>query len=195
MRSQMRDERFDAVIVGSGAAGSLIAAKLAAAGKRVLVLEAGPQRGPADLVSSQIWARRLKGAAVPVETGGRDPLSVGFGSGNGTGGSAMHHYACWFRLHAEDFSLKSRFGKGLDWPLGYEDLRPDYDQVQREVGISGDAAAEIWRPPGDAYPMPPLPIFSQGRLIKRGFDALEMTTAPMPLAIETSLKRCSRASR
>jgi choline dehydrogenase-like flavoprotein len=55
-----RDPSFDAVIVGAGAAGSLIAAKLAAAGKRTLVLDAGPAWTTADLISSPIWSRRLK---------------------------------------------------------------------------------------------------------------------------------------
>jgi choline dehydrogenase-like flavoprotein len=181
----MPNDKVDAVIVGSGAAGSLMAAKLAQAGKKVVILEAGPKRGMGDLVSSQIWARRLKWAGPAVETAGRDPLSVGFGSGWGTGGSAVHHYACWFRLHPEDFELKSRFGKGLDWPLSYAELRPFYDRIQTEVGISGDAEKEIWRPEGAPYPMPPLKVFNQGRLIARGFEKLGLRTSPLPLAINS----------
>lgn len=181
----MASNKVDAVIVGSGAAGSLFAAKLAQAGKKVVILEAGPKRGMGDLVSSQIWARRLKWAGPAVETGGGDPLSVGFGSGWGTGGSAMHHYACWFRLHPEDFEMQSRFGKGLDWPLSYAELRPFYDQIQKEVGISGDAEKEIWWPEGEPYPMPPLPVFNQGRVVARGFEKLGLRTSPLPMAINS----------
>jgi len=177
--------KVDAVIAGSGAAGSLVAAKLAQAGKKVIVLEAGPKRGTQDMVSSQIWARRLKGPAASTESVGRDPLSVGFASGSGSGGSALHHYACWFRLHEEDFEMNSRFGKGLDWPLAYADLRPWYDRVQSEVGIAGDAEQEIWRPAGAPYPMPALPVFAQGDLIARGFKKLGLTTAPLPMAINS----------
>jgi choline dehydrogenase-like flavoprotein len=54
-------DKFDVLIVGSGAAGSLVAAKLAKAGKKVLILEGGPERAMSDLYSSQIWARKLKG--------------------------------------------------------------------------------------------------------------------------------------
>jgi choline dehydrogenase-like flavoprotein len=181
----MARQRVDVVVVGSGAAGSLIAAKLAQAGKQVLILEAGPQRTMDSLISSQIWARRLKWSGPAVETGGASPLSVGFGSGWGTGGGALHHYACWFRLHPEDFQMRTRYGRGLDWPIAYEDLRPSYDQVQREVGLSGDAEKEVWRPPGEAYPMPPVPVWTQGQVIARGFAKLGLRTSPLPMAINT----------
>jgi choline dehydrogenase-like flavoprotein len=181
----VKPKRVDVLVVGSGAAGSLIAAKLAKAGKQVAVLEAGPKRAMSDLVSSQIWARRLKWAGPTVETGGQDALSVGFGTGWGTGGAAMHHYACWFRLHADDFQMKTRFNKGQDWPLAYDDLRPYYDRVQAEVGISGDATKEVWRPDGEPYPMPPLPQFAQGRLIAKGFEKLGLRTSPLPMAINS----------
>ena len=50
----------DFIIVGAGAAGSLYAAILAKAGKSVIMLDTGPGWVLADLISSQIWARRLK---------------------------------------------------------------------------------------------------------------------------------------
>lgn len=146
-------DEVNAVIGGSGAAGSLLAAKLSQAGKSVVVLEGGPERQASDLYSSQIWARRIKWFGPSTITGGSDPICVNFGSGWGTGGAALHHYAVWLRRHPDDFDMKSRFGQGLDWPISYEDLRPYYDQIQKEVGISGDAKAEVWRPAGDPYPM------------------------------------------
>jgi choline dehydrogenase-like flavoprotein len=175
----------DVVIVGSGASGSLLAAKLAQAGKRVVILEAGPELVLGDLYSSQVWSRRLKwGGAVSASIGG-DPISVNFNQGWGTGGAALHHYAVWLRLHPEDFAMQARFGRGLDWPISYDDLRPFYDRIQSEVGISGDAGAEVWRPPGDPYPMPALPIFQQARIVERGFTKLGIRTSPLPLAINS----------
>ena len=50
----------DVVIVGSGMAGSTLAAELALTGFDVLTLEAGPERTTGDMVSSQIWSRRLR---------------------------------------------------------------------------------------------------------------------------------------
>jgi len=175
----------DAVVVGSGAAGSNFAARLAEQGKSVVILEAGPARSPADLVSSTLYARRVKWSGPPVIEEGRNPVGYVFNSGFGTGGSAMHHYAVWPRLHPEDFRMRSRYGRGLDWPLSYSDLAPYYDEIQLEAGVSGDAAKEIWRPPGAPYPMPGVPVYPQGELIARGFAKLGKSVAPLPLAVNS----------
>ena len=179
------NEKVDAIVVGSGAAGSHFAARLAEAGKQVAILEAGPARGDADLVSSTLWARRLKWHGAPVLESGNNPVGYVFNAGYGVGGSAQHHYAVWPRLHANDFSVRQDHDHGLDWPIGYSDLQPHYDAVQAEAGVSGDAEQEIWRPPGAPYPMGPVPLFRQGQLLGAGFEAMGMTTAPLPLAITT----------
>src|SRR5476651_1152905 len=65
--------KVDVVIVGGGAAGCLIAAKLGQKGKKVVILEQGPAWEPTDLISSQIWNRRLKWAGAPVQLAGKNP--------------------------------------------------------------------------------------------------------------------------
>lgn len=178
-------EPRDAVILGAGAAGCLIAARLAQAGKSVVVLEAGPAWTLADLASNQIWARRLKWSGPPVEGAGADRFGHNLNVGQGFGGSALHHYASWPRLHPEDFRIATLHSRSRDWPIDYDKLRPYYDRIQAEVGISGDAAAEIWRPPAAAYPMPPLQQFAQSRIVGQGFAKLGMHVAPMPMAVNS----------
>jgi choline dehydrogenase-like flavoprotein len=173
----------DVVIVGAGAAGNLFAAVLAEAGKSVLVLDPGPAWKTDDLYSSLIWSRRLRWGGPAVESTGANAFGAGFNTGWGIGGAALHHYGTWPRLMPSDFTMKSDHGKGLDWPFGYDELRPYYDRIQEEVGISGDAKAEVWRPEGAPYPLPPLQQFAQARLLQKGFNALGMKTAPSPMAI------------
>lgn len=173
----------EVIIVGAGAAGSLMAAHLSEAGKAVTVLEAGPGWKLGDLVSSQIWARRLRWGGAPVVAEGKHPYAFGFNSGWGFGGAALHHYGSRPRLHEADFRMKSLYGRGFDWPLSYAELRPWYDRIQEEVGIAGDAEAEIWRPPGAPYPLPPVATFAQGEIIAKGFEKLGLRTAPMPMAV------------
>jgi len=178
-------ERVDVVIVGGGPAGAVLAATLARAGKSVTILEAGPPWTLNDLVSSQIWSRRLRWGGPFVATGGKHPVGFGFNAGWGVGGAAMHHYGTWPRLKPEDFRVRTLFGRGLDWPIDYPTLLPFYDRIQEEVGISGDAASEIWRPAGAPYPMPPLERTKQAAAIARGFAALGKRVAPAPMAINS----------
>lgn len=176
-------EAVEVVVVGAGAAGSLFAAKLAQAGRKVLVLDAGPDWTIGDLKSSQIWARRLKWGGPPVTSAA--PTGHGISFGWGMGGAALHHYASWPRPTADTFRLRTLYGHDLDWPVTYEQLRPYYDRIQDEIGISGDAAAEPWRPPGAAYPMPPLRTFKGGEVLRKGFEAVGLPVAPLPAAINT----------
>jgi len=148
-----------------------------------LVLERGRERKLSDLYSSQIWARRLKWASPHVADAGPDSIWFNFNAGHGFGGASMHHYAVWPRFHPEDFREHSLYGRSLDWPFEYSELRPFYDEVQRDVGMSGDATKEVWRPPGDPYPLPPVLVSNHGKVLARGFDALKMRTSPIPMAV------------
>ncbi len=176
------DEKVDVVIVGSGPSGSVMAALLAEAGKSVRVLESGPERPAASLYSSQIWARRLYWSVPHVEDANHS-VHLPAGAGSGIGGTAMHHSALWPRFSVDDFKRRTLYGEGLDWPITYDDLKPFYDEVQKDVGLSGDAQAEIWRPPGAPYPLPPIQTYRQSEVLAEGFSKLDMQVSPAPVAI------------
>jgi len=180
---QTPKDATEVLIVGAGAAGAYLAARFAGAGKDVTVLDAGPAWELADLVSNQIWARRLRWGGAPVLPGGAHPFAHNFNAGWGFGGAALHHYGTWPRMHEDDFRMRTKFSRGHDWPISYQDLRPFYDEIQERAGVSGDAAEEVWRGDGAAYPLPALPVLDQAQLVKRGFDALGVKTAPAPMAI------------
>ena len=50
------------------------------------------------------------------------------------------------RLSDYDFKAASRDGYGDDWPIGYDDIAPYYDRVDRYLGISGVTENLPWLP-------------------------------------------------
>src|SRR5690242_5303339 len=68
------NEKVDVVIVGAGASGSVYASVLAKAGKKVVILDNGPDWQLQDLVSSEFWGRRLKPSGAPVILEGKHPF-------------------------------------------------------------------------------------------------------------------------
>ena len=94
----------------------------------------------------------------------------------------IHFFANWPRLHPDDFRVKSQYGKGLDWPISYDELSPYYDRIADDIGVSGNAAAERrWYPIGKDYPMPPLKTFRHGDVFNDAFKAHGIPLAPMPV--------------
>jgi choline dehydrogenase-like flavoprotein len=180
-------DTVDAVIVGAGAAGAVFAAVLARAGKRVVLIEQGPDWQLSDLISSDVWARRLRGSGPPIRYEGRHPVGRTGDHGWGTGGAALHYSANFPRLLPADFNMKSEHGRGLDWPISYAELTPYYDRIAREIGVSGDAKAEErWRPAGEPYPMPPLKTFRHGEVWVPGFRSVGITVAPGAVAVNST---------
>jgi choline dehydrogenase-like flavoprotein len=186
MVKMVEREEVDVVIVGAGAAGSAYAGSLSARGKKVVLLEQGPDWKASDLVSSDIWGRRLKPFNSSFILEGEHRVSLGYHGGWGVGGAALHYFGGMPRMLPTDFRVKSDFGRGHDWPIGYEDLAPWYDRVAQTIGISGDANAEaIWRPKGEQYPMPPLKTFKSGQVWLEALKARNIRTVPAPLAINS----------
>lgn len=181
--AEIEHNKVEVVIAGSGIAGSTMAAELGEAGFDVLVLEAGPERKPPEMVSSQIWSRRLRWAGPEVDESGDLVGAANFAMGWGTGGAGLHWYANWYRLHPDDFHVRSLYGRSLDWPLSYEDLRPWYDHAQRYFGISGDPDPNA--PSGADYPMAAIPISQQSAAIKPGFQAEGLALTTNTLAVNS----------
>jgi len=180
-------EKVDVVVVGAGASGSVYAAVLARTGKKVVVLEQGPDWKLSDLISSDFWGRRIKTAGAPFILEGRNPVGYAYQSGWGVGGAALHYFANFPRLLPNDFKVKSEHNRGLDWPISYQELAPYYDKVARDVGVSGDAKAEeIWRPTGAPYPMPPMKTFRNGDIWLKGFEAVGIRMVPAAVGMNST---------
>src|SRR5688500_730048 len=136
----------DVCIVGTGAAGGVLAKELAEAGLTVVALEAGPHWVPErDFVSDEKAAGRLYWTDRRI-TAGDDPIELaGNVTGKGVGGSTVHYTMVALRMHEADFRTRSLEGVGEDWPLSYQDLERYYDRVEQELAIAGPVRWP-WKP-------------------------------------------------
>ena len=185
----------DFVVVGSGAAGGIIAKELATAGLTVVVLEQGPRVEPPQFEHDEI--KTLFQSALQNNPAGftfrrtesetAKPGQIQLLYHRLVGGGSVMFTANYWRFREIDFIEKSRLGAisgtGLeDWPITYRDLEPYYTKAEWELGISGEPGP--FDPPRTRpYPLPPLPVKSSGVLFERGARALGLHPQPAPLAI------------
>ncbi len=183
MKHYGENEEVDAVVIGTGAGGAPLMAKLAAAGRSVVALEAGPwfespaeQFATDELSAGHIYwlGERLSGGETPEVFGGNT-------SGTGVGGSTLHWGAFCPRADERDLKLKTDSGgQGVDWPLTYRDLVPFYEELEEFFGVSGPSPYP-WEP-SRRYPTPPVPINGPGQLMVKGFEAMGLRATAAPIA-------------
>ena len=172
-------EPVDAVVIGTGAGGAPVFARLARAGLRVVALEAGRAWTPgADFATDERSQSKLFWNDERLSAGD-DPMAFGRNnSGIGVGGSTLHYTAYTPRAHPDDLRLHTDFGVAVDWPIGYDDLAPYYDELEQFLGISGPTPYP-WGPArGSGYPLEPLPLNSAAQLMQRGCARLGIRTSP-----------------
>jgi choline dehydrogenase-like flavoprotein len=181
MRRYRDEDEVDLVIVGCGAGGGVLAQRLGRAGWKVVVLEAGPFWDPdRDWVSDEAGSHRLYWTENRL-IGGEDPVELGQNnSGRGVGGSMIHYAGFAPRFHPSDFQTATRDGVGADWPIAYEDLRPHYERLERELPVAG----QHW-PWGDphGYPHGPHPVGAGALEAWRGAKRLDIELRVGPVAI------------
>lgn len=194
-------EEVDFVVIGSGAAGGVIAKELSTAGFRVVVLEQGPYRKSNEFKHDELGYLFKQDIGAPPDlhpqTFRRTPdeeaqlawLPPPIMYARTVGGSSVHFTGNFWRFHPIDFKERSRWGSiagtgFADWPITYEEMEPYYTKVEWEIGVSGEAGANPFDPPrSKPYPVPPLPVTSAGVLLEQGAAKLGLHAAPAPMAI------------
>ncbi len=192
-------EEVDFVIVGSGAAGGVLAKELSTNGFSVVVMEQGPYLRPFQFRHDEVetyfdgglvgrlsdhphsWRATADQEATPAF------FFPSLFYAKAVGGSSLHFAANYWRFRPVDFRERSLLGSipgttFADWPITYDELEPYYTKVDWEVGVSGEPG------PGDpprsrGYPVPPMPIKSSGVLLRDGAARAGYTSKPAPLAI------------
>lgn len=127
--------KYDAIIIGSGAGGSAVAYALVNAGKRVLMLEKGGQLprdgstldvqrvfGQGKFKNKETWQDNRHSSFVPEEF-------------YNVGGKTKWYGAALLRFSPHEFESDAAF-RCLDWPIGYTDMAPYYRQAEALLGVS-----------------------------------------------------------
>jgi choline dehydrogenase-like flavoprotein len=182
MRQYSQDAEVDFVVIGTGAGGGTLAARLAELGFSVVAFDAGPYFRPLDEFASDETAqnklywldRRICDGENPLQMGGKN-------SGKAVGGSMVHFAMVSLRFRPEWFKSRTLMGYGADWPLDWQEMWHYYTKVERALSISGPITYP-WGPKRPRYPYRAHEVNAAGMLLAKGAEALGYQWTPTPLA-------------
>jgi choline dehydrogenase-like flavoprotein len=196
--------KVDAVIIGAGAGGGVVAKELATHGLSVVVLERGTWVRPSEDRKDDLRNQRtsiLGNNSGPAEHGnprvvvdlqGREriasPSQAGYSNNAAcVGGGTLTYGAMAWRYHPNDFRMRSTYGapEGStleDWPITYDDLEPFYERAEWEIGVSGDDSGNPFKGTRrKPLPMPPLPPTKEQKLLKAAAERLKLHPFEIPM--------------
>jgi len=194
---------YDVIIVGSGAGGGMASYILSKAGLKVCLLEAGPMYDPAKNVTQlkNPWDSPRRGASTKFRPFGDfdasywgweiegEPYTKAAGTkwdwwrSRMLGGRTNHWGRISLRFGPKDFKRKSIDGLGDDWPIGYDDIKPYYDRLDKLVGVFGSMEGLENDPDGIFLP-PPRPRLHE-LMIQKGAKQAAVPVIPSRLSILT----------
>jgi choline dehydrogenase-like flavoprotein len=150
------DNRYDVIIIGTGAGGGTLAYHLAPSGQRILILERG------DYVPREKanWDPKVVNVDAHYNTKeswlDKDGNELHPHTNYYVGGNTKFYGAALFRLRERDFGeLRHHGGISPAWPITYSDLEPFYTQAENLYHVHGERGEDPTEPPASApYPWP-----------------------------------------
>lgn len=181
----------DVIIIGAGAVGGMLAYQLSKSGVNVLLLESGPRIDRGEAVQ-QFFKSVEKGPNSPYPSTEYAPhpmrsddyyVQAGPDKFNGSylrgvGGSTWHWTGFAVRFRPNDFNMRSRFGVGVDWPIGYDSLQDHYETIEKEWGVGGFDGYEHGAPRRTGYVIPGIPMSYSDKKIAAAVKNTSWTIGP-----------------
>ncbi|WP_232420135.1 GMC family oxidoreductase [Nitrosococcus watsonii] len=182
MRQFGENEEVDFVIVGTGAGGGTLAAKLAEAGFSVIGFDAGAWWRPLEeFASDETHQGKLYWTDERL-CDGDNPLMLGSNnSGKAVGGSTVHFAMVSLRMGPERLKSRTLLGYGADWPLDWRELWHYYAEVEQALKIAGPVTYP-WGPPRPRYPYRAHEINAAGWVLAKSCEAMGIPWSETPLA-------------
>ena len=199
----MGNKHVNAIIVGAGAGGGVVAKELSVAGLTVVLFERGGWVTYDDIDTDELNSQRSHALSngygpdnernkrvkiypdgsskivLPTEAYSNNAACVGSGT--------VSYGAMAWRYMQEDFKLKTTYGhvEGStleDWPISYEDLEPCYEKAEWELGVAGDDSQNPFAPPRrKPQPMPPFSHNKEAQLLHDAALRLGFHPFPIPM--------------
>jgi len=200
----MRNKHVNAIIIGAGAGGGIVAKELTTAGLSVVMFERGKWYKYDDTYNDDLASQRsfplycgygpdnqhYRRVVADGNGGWRIVLPNTWDYGNNAacvGGGSLSYGAMAWRFMPEDFHLKSIFGKVSganldDWPITYDELEPYYEKAENEIGVSGDDTNMFPKPPRkNKFPMPGFAYNQEGTILESAAHRLGLNPFPIPM--------------
>jgi choline dehydrogenase-like flavoprotein len=181
----MPSSHYDVIIIGTGAGGGTLAYRLAASGKRILLLERG------DYVPRELdnWSTRAVNVEGKYQTKEKWRDKAGKELHPHTnywvGGNTKFYGAALFRLRREDFgSLTHHGGISPAWPISYDELEPYYTEAEHLYQVHGQRGEDPTDPPASApYRYPAVSHEPRLQQLSDDFAGLGLNPFHTPLGI------------
>jgi choline dehydrogenase-like flavoprotein len=154
----MAADHYDLIVVGSGPGGASLAYRLAASGKRILILERGDYlpRSELNWSAQAVFVDAIYQARETWTNAKGDSFSPALHYY--VGGNSKVYGAALFRLRERDFGeVMHAGGVSPAWPLGYDVFEPYYTQAEQLFQVHGQRGEDPLEPwSSGPYPYPPV---------------------------------------
>ena len=191
----MAHERYDVVIVGSGAGGGTMAYALSPTPARILILERGdfvPQEDE-NWNPEAVWKeRRYRGRNERWIDASRRPYrEFRPYTHYGVGGNTKFWGSALFRLRREDFqAIQHLDGVSPAWPIDYETLEPFYDEAERIYHVHGQDGLDPTEAPRQPFPYEAVPHADRMAEIVAELQRHGFHPSPLPLGLRDGCILC-----